>query len=63
MIKELKASSSSVVSKLYAEVTYFFITTTLILKACVSVCVSYEITIKSGSEILKQHLQTEQDII
>ena len=50
-IKELKISSSSAVSKLYAEITHFFITTISVLKACVLTCISYEIIIKSGSEI------------
>ena len=56
MIKELKASSSSAVSKLYAETVYFFITIISVLKAHVLACASYEITIKSDSEISKQHL-------
>ena len=50
MIKELKASSSSAVSRLYTEIICFFINTTLVLKAHVSACASYEITIKSGYE-------------
>ena len=62
-IKELKASSSLVVSKLYAETAHFFTTTTPVLKACVLTYTSHEITIKSGSETLKQHLQTRQDIV
>ena len=53
MIKELEASSSSAASKLYTEITHFFITTTPVLKACVLVCAFCEITIKSGSETLK----------
>ena len=52
-IKELKASSSLAVSRLYTKFTHFFITTTLMLKAHVLVCASCEITIKSGSEISK----------
>ena len=63
MIKELKVSSSLAVSKLFAETTYFFTTTTLVLKAHILVCTFCEITIKSGSEISEQHLQTKQDII
>ena len=63
IIKELKASSSSVASKLYAKATCFFITITPVLKTCVSVSVSHELTIKSGSETSEQHLQTKQDII
>ena len=59
IIKELKASSSSVASKLYTEITYFFITTTSVLKAYISAHVSCEITIKSDSKTLKQHLQTK----
>ena len=59
MIKELKASSSSAVSRLYTETTHFFITITLVLKAHVSAHVSCEITIKLDSEISEQHLQTE----
>ena len=54
--KELKASSPLAVSKSYTEATYFFTTTTPVLKACVSACASYEITIKSGSKISKQYL-------
>ena len=63
MIKELKASSSSAASRLYTEITCSSITTTLILKAHVLAHTSCEITIKSGSETLKQHLWTGQDII
>ena len=63
MIKELKASSSSVASRSYTEATHFFTTITPVLEACVSVCASHEITIKSGSEILEQYLWTEQDIV
>ena len=62
-IKELKASSFLAVSRLYTEITHFFTTTTHVLKACVLVCVSHEITIKSDSEISEQHLQTRQDIV
>ena len=53
MIKELKASSSLTVSKLYAETAHFFITTTSVLKVCVLAHVSHKITIKSDSETLK----------
>ena len=63
MIKELKASSPSAASTLYAEIICFFITTTSVLEAHVSACVSYKITIKSDSETSEQYLQTEQDII
>ena len=63
MFKELKASSPSAAPRLYTETVCFFTTTTPVLKACVSVCISCEITIKSDSETSKQHLQTRQDII
>ena len=63
MIKELKVSSSLAVSRLYAVITHFFITTTLILETHVSAHISYEITIKSDNEISEQHLQTKLDII
>ena len=56
MIKELKASSLSAVSKLYTETTHFFITIISVLKAHVLAHISYEITIKSDSKISKQHL-------
>ena len=63
MIKELKAPSPLAVSRSYAETACFFTTTTPTLKAHVLACASCEITIKSGSETLKQHLWTGQDII
>ena len=63
MIKELKALSSLAVFRSYAETTHSFITTTPVLKAHILACAFCEITIKSGSETLKQHLQTRQDII
>ena len=63
MIKELKASSSSAVSRLYVEIICFFTTTTSVLEAHILACASQEITIKSGSETSEQHLQTEQDIV
>ena len=63
IIKELKAPSSLAASRLYAKTTHFFINTTPMLEACVLAHASCEITIKSGSETLKQHLQTGQDII
>ena len=63
MIKELKASSSLTASRLYTKTAHFFITTTSVLKACVSACASCEINIKSDSETSKQHLWTRQDII
>ena len=53
MIKKLKASSPSAVSKLYAEVTHFFINITPVLEAYVLAHTSCEITIKSGSETLE----------
>ena len=56
MIKELKAPSSSAVSKLYTETVCFFINTTLVLKAHVLACTSHEITIKLDSEISEQYL-------
>ena len=56
MIKELKASSSLAAPKLYTKTTHFFITTTPVLKACVLTHIFYEITIKTSSETLKQHL-------
>ena len=64
MIKELKVSSPLVAPRLYTEAAYSSTTTTPVLKAYVSACgASCEITIKSGSKILKQHLWTRQDII
>ena len=63
MIKELNAPSPSAAPRSYTETTQFFTTTTPVLKAHILVCVSCEITIKSDSETLKQHLQTRHDII
>ena len=63
IIKELKASSSLVISRLYVETICFFITTISVLKAHVLAYISYEITIKLDSETSEQHLQTEQDIV
>ena len=63
IIKELKASSSSAVSRLYAEAACFSTNTTPVLKAHVSAHTSHEITIKSDSEISEQHLWTKQDIV
>ena len=56
IIKELKASSPLAASRLYAETSHFFNNTTPVLEAHVSIYTSHEITIKSGSETLKQHL-------
>ena len=56
IIKKLKDSSSLATPRLYAEATYFFTTTTPVLEAHVLAHVSCEITIRSGSETLKQHL-------
>ena len=61
MIKKLKASSSSAVSRLYAEVTHFFTNITSVLKAHVSAHTSCEIIINSDSETSEQHLWTEQN--
>ena len=63
MIKELKASSPPVASRLYTEAACSFTTTTPMLEAHVSAHTSCEIIIKSGSETSEQHLQTEQVII
>ena len=63
IIKELKAPSSLAASRSYTETVCFIISTTSVLKAHVLVCASHEITIKSGSETLKQYLQTEQDTV
>ena len=56
IIKELKASSSSVAPRLYTEAAHSFTNTTLMLEAHVSAHVFYKITIKSDSEISEQHL-------
>ena len=56
IIKKLSALSSSVASRLYTKTAYSFIIIISVLKAYVSACASYEITIKSGSETFKQHL-------
>ena len=63
MIKELKAPTPLKAPRLYAEAACFFITITLILKACVLACVSHEITMKPGSETPEQYLWTGKDII
>ena len=62
MIKELKASSPLAALRSYAEAVCSFTNTTPVFEACISAHTSHEITIKSDSETLKQHLLTEQDI-
>ena len=52
IIKEIKASSSSAVSRLYAETICFFTTTIFELKVCILAYTSHDITIKSDSETL-----------
>ena len=56
IIKELKASSSSTILRLYVEITHFIIITLSVLEAQVLAYTSCEITIKLGSETSEQHL-------
>ena len=63
MIKELKAPSPLAASRSYTEAACSFINTTPVPKVYVTAHASCEITIKSGSEISEQYLQTGQNII